>query len=568
MTARLLTGFAVVIVLLIVVVILGFSNLRSLDQQIGSLAKNRLPQVMAAGLWEASVLRMAGHMQAAVVLLETSEVNAELKAIKASENEQTALYGQMEGLVGAGQGKTLLGGVNQAHKSFLEAEAEFVRLIETGRTGEAKIMLLAKARPAQSAYLDEISKLRMAVSREAQAMSDQSAAAYRRAIAIYVLASLVCVAAAIMVATRIARGLRRQLGGEPVYASSVVTRVANGDLTMDIELARGDDKSLLFAMQSMIANLRAMVGETAKGAQLVADTSSQIAQGNLDLSQRTEEQASTLQDTASSMEQLTSIVAQNAQNARQANELAATASETAHKGSEVVDDVVNTMDQILDSSKKIADIIGVIDGVAFQTNILALNAAVEAARAGEQGRGFAVVAAEVRNLAQRTTLAAKEIKALIDDSAQKVQAGASRVDAAGHTMVGVVVSVQKVSELIAEIAAASQEQSSRIGQVSTAIMQMDRVVQQNAALVEEATAATGSMNEQAESLLEIVSRFRLDHAAIPANKEMLGGRRKAPFSGFVGQPDANLSSSRLAAVPRLEPAKAGRALSYPAVGGA
>jgi methyl-accepting chemotaxis protein len=279
---------------------------------------------------------------------------------------------------------------------------------------------------------------------------------------------------------------------------------------VEVRIAEGDRRSLLYATREMISNLRNMVGEATKGARSVADTSAQIAQGNLDLSQRTEEQASTLQDAAHSMEELTSTVSQNAQNAREASKLAAQASDTARQGGQAVDEVVTTMDEILDSSKKISDIIGVIDGIAFQTNILALNAAVEAARAGDQGRGFAVVAAEVRNLAHRTTAAAKEIKGLISDSTQKVQAGSSRVDAAGHTMVGIVLSVQKVTELIQEIAAASGEQSSRISQVSTAVMQMDRVVQQNAALVEEATAATESMKEQASSLLDMVSRFRLD----------------------------------------------------------
>ena len=268
-------------------------------------------------------------------------------------------------------------------------------------------------------------------------------------------------------------------------------------------------------MREMIINLRAMVGETARGAQSVADTSAQIAQGNLDLSQRTEEQASTLEEAASSMEELTSTVVQNAQSARQASELATGASDTARKGGEVVDGVVNTMDEILDASKKIADIIGVIDGIAFQTNILALNAAVEAARAGEQGRGFAVVAAEVRNLAHRTGVAAKEIKALIADSAQKVEAGSAQVDAAGHAMVGVVLSVKKVSDHIAQIAAASQDQSSKIKQVSTAVKQMDTVVQQNASLVEEAAAATESMKDQAGALLELVSRFRLQDTDQP-----------------------------------------------------
>jgi methyl-accepting chemotaxis protein len=296
-------------------------------------------------------------------------------------------------------------------------------------------------------------------------------------------------------------------------ATHVIGRVSEGDLTARVGItAHGETQKMLQGLEGMTADLRGLVSEVARSARSVADTSSQIAQGNLDLSQRTEEQATTLEETASSMEELTSTVSHNADNARQASKLAAEASETARKGGEVVDDVVRTMDDILDASRRIGDIIGVIDGIAFQTNILALNAAVEAARAGEQGRGFAVVAAEVRNLAHRTTAAAKEIKVLISDSEHKVQAGSSKVDAAGHTMVGVVLSVQKVSGLIAEIAAASQEQSAGIGQVNTAVSQMERVVQQNASLVEEAAAATESLKEQAAGLLRLVSRFKLGDA--------------------------------------------------------
>ncbi|HYD77013.1 methyl-accepting chemotaxis protein [Ramlibacter sp.] len=306
------------------------------------------------------------------------------------------------------------------------------------------------------------------------------------------------------VRVEVRRSILRSIRG----AAEVIERVAKGDLDADVEVSsHGETQKMLSGLQEMVVGLRKLVGEVTRSAGAVADTSSQIAQGNLDLSQRTEEQASTLEETASSMEELTSTVANNAENARQASKLAAEAADTARKGGEAVDDVVRTMDDILDASRRIGDIIGVIDGIAFQTNILALNAAVEAARAGEQGRGFAVVAAEVRNLAHRTTAAAKEIKGLIADSEQKVQAGSTRVDAAGHTMVGVVMSVQKVSGLIAEIAAASQEQSAGIGQVNDAVAQMERVVQQNASLVEEAAAATESLKDQADALLALVSRF-------------------------------------------------------------
>jgi methyl-accepting chemotaxis protein len=293
-------------------------------------------------------------------------------------------------------------------------------------------------------------------------------------------------------------------------AASIATQVADGDLTVQLEAWEVSETGhLLQALAHMTDSLRSLLVDVSAGTHAVSDTSAQIAQGNLDLSQRTEQQASTLEQTASSMEELTATVGQNAQSAREASQLAVSASEVAHKGGHAVDQVLLTMDEILDASKKIGDITGVIDSIAFQTNILALNAAVEAARAGDQGRGFAVVAAEVRSLAQRSAAAAKEIRTLIADTAQKVQAGSSLADGAGHTMVEVVSSVKKVSDLIAEIAAASQEQSSGIAQVNAALAHMDQVVRQNASLAEEATGATESMKQQADWLLRLVSRFKL-----------------------------------------------------------
>jgi methyl-accepting chemotaxis protein len=302
-------------------------------------------------------------------------------------------------------------------------------------------------------------------------------------------------------------------------AARIAAKVAAGDLTVRVRTGGTDEAAqLMRALGDMTDNLRSILGQVVQGAHTVANTSARIVNGNLDLSQRTEEQATTLEETASSMEQLTGTVAQNADHARKASQLALDASAVARRGGEAVDQVVHTMDEISDASRRIADIIGVIDGIAFQTNILALNAAVEAARAGEQGRGFAVVAAEVRSLAQRSASAAREIKALIVASAEKVNAGGALVDTAGHTMVEVVLSVEKVSALIAEIAQASQEQSAGIGQVNTAISQMDRVVERNAALVEEATQATEEMNAQAAALLAMARRFRLEEGT-PAASE-------------------------------------------------
>jgi methyl-accepting chemotaxis protein len=352
-----------------------------------------------------------------------------------------------------------------------------------------------------------ISDMQKFAEQESDRATEQTTAESKRVISYLSAFLLLAIVTGIIGSVLISRSISVPID----IAVAAAQRVADGDLTVTVQTAGNNETGLLLqALSRMTQNLRALVGEVAGGAHIVSDTSAQIAQGNVDLSQRTEEQASTLEETASSLEELTSTVTQNAHNARQASQLAAGASDVARKGGQVVGQVVSTMSDIAESSRKISDIISVIDGIAFQTNILALNAAVEAARAGEQGRGFAVVAAEVRNLAQRSASAAKEIKTLIGDSVDKVDAGTKLVDAAGKTMDEIVGSVKQVTDLISEIAAASQEQSAGIEQVNTAITQMDQVVQQNASLVEEATAATESMKEQAGSLLQRVSRFRLD----------------------------------------------------------
>ncbi|NHZ90528.1 HAMP domain-containing protein [Massilia sp. CCM 8733] len=320
---------------------------------------------------------------------------------------------------------------------------------------------------------------------------------------------------AAVIAVWLARNITVPLGRAVAFAQ----QVAEGDLSARVEADSKDEiGELLAALKSMNSSLARIVGEVRTGTDTIATASAEISSGNFDLSSRTEQQAGSLEETASSMEELTATVKQNADNARQANQLATEASEVAVRGGAAVSQVVDTMGAINDSAKKIVDIIGVIDGIAFQTNILALNAAVEAARAGEQGRGFAVVASEVRNLAQRSAGAAKEIKALIDNSVEKVELGTRLVDQAGVTMGEVVGSVRRVNEIISEIANASDEQSAGIEQVNAAITQMDEATQQNAALVEQAAAASASMQEQAAQLAEVVSVFKLDGAAALARK--------------------------------------------------
>jgi len=316
---------------------------------------------------------------------------------------------------------------------------------------------------------------------------------------------------ALLIASALGFFLTRSITRPLEEAVSIAETVSSGDLTQNIAIhSRDEVGKLLKALKAMNGSLANIVSEVRNSTESISTASREITQGNIDLSQRTEEQASSLEETASSMEELTSTVRQNAENANQANQLASNASDVAVKGGQVVGDVVETMASISTSSKKIVDIISVIEGIAFQTNILALNAAVEAARAGEQGRGFAVVAGEVRNLAQRSAAAAKEIKGLIDDSVDKVDAGSKQVDQAGETMTEIVQAVKRVTDIMSEISAASNEQSAGIEQVNQAITQMDEVTQQNAALVEEAAAAAEAMQGQAEVLMGTVSVFKVE----------------------------------------------------------
>ena len=338
---------------------------------------------------------------------------------------------------------------------------------------------------------------------------DDINAAFRARLVGYLLTILAIGSISSLVLFLIIRNVQRSLGGEPGYAAAVAETIADGDLTHDVDVRDGDRSSMVFAMQRMQHRLAETMQRIHGGTETIKDAAQQIAAGNLDLSSRTEEQAASLGETAASMEQLTATVKQNADNARQANQMAADTSRIAGEGGEAVQQVVATMQNIAASSTRVVDIISVIEGIAFQTNILALNAAVEAARAGEQGRGFAVVAGEVRNLARRSSEAAKEIKALIEESVGSVEDGKTLVESAGSKMQSLVHSVKRVTDIISEISAASEEQSRGIEQVNVAIAQMDQTTQQNAAMVEQAAGAAQSMQEQAKLLADVVSTFRV-----------------------------------------------------------
>jgi len=433
--------------------------------------------------------------------------------------------------------------IDKAQGAFEQLVREVIRRVNGGSPAEARQMIDEVGR-AKAKAEREIAEFEATVGKITEANVKAAQEGTRARIA--VMASLVALAllAVVALGVFITRGLLRQLR----QANEAANAVAEGDLARTVR-AEGTDEvaTLLQAMAKMQANLAGVVAGVRANAESVASASAQISQGNHDLSQRTEEQASALQQTAATMEELGTTVRQNADNAQQANQLAQAASGVAVKGGEVVSQVVETMKGISDSSRRIADIIGTIDGIAFQTNILALNAAVEAARAGEQGRGFAVVAGEVRTLAQRSAEAAREIKSLIGASVERVEQGSALVDQAGRTMDEVVASIRRVSDIVGEISAASVEQSSGVGQVGDAVSQMDQATQQNAALVEESAAAAESLKAQAGGLVQAVSVFKLAPGAqAPAASVAMAAA--APRPGWGG--DERRSAGRAKNVTR------------------
>jgi methyl-accepting chemotaxis protein len=388
-----------------------------------------------------------------------------------------------------------------------QAQDKVLALLKTS-AADAVQMLNTEETPAWRKLRGELLQLGKASQALSTQTHEQVNAEADRARALAIGLALLALSAAVVLGLVVQRTLKREIGGDPAMARSALRRIADGDLSGATPPAQDPD-SLMGALAAMQTSMRTLVGQVQQSSGGIDVASGEIASGNQDLSARTEQAASNLQETAASMEQLTSTVRQSADAARQANQLAASAAQIAVRGGEVVGQVVTTMDEINHSSKKISDIIGVIDGIAFQTNILALNAAVEAARAGEQGRGFAVVAGEVRNLAQRSAQAAKEIKGLIGASVDKVETGSRLVADAGQTMSEIVGSVQRVSDIIGEITAAAGEQSDGIGQVNVAVTQLDQMTQQNAALVEESAAAAESLKDQARRLAGVVQLFRL-----------------------------------------------------------
>ncbi len=440
-------------------------------------------------------------------------------AISANRGKANEIFQQLEAGVHSDKGRTLLAAARAAREPWRAKLDVAVEAIGKGDYSPATMAAFLNAgRHEAEAAVQALAALRDYQVELAQEAARQADSRYRSAILIFALTAVL----GGIPGTLLTVLLMRRMKSGFAQADQAATSIADGNLSQRIAQDGGDEIGrLLQQMEHMRANLQRVISQVQQGSGAIASAAGQVAAGTLDLSNRTEQQAGSLEQTASASEQLASTVQHNAENARQANELAGAASQVASRGGAVMTQVVQTMDGINTSSRKIADIISVIDGIAFQTNILALNAAVEAARAGEQGRGFAVVAGEVRALAQRSAEAAKEIKGLIDDSVAKVGVGSEQVAQAGTTMQEIVQGIQRVADIVAEIASASREQSAGIAQINSAVTQLDSVTQQNAALVEQTSAASGSLQEQARQLAELADSFRLEEGSAPGSGGLL-----------------------------------------------
>lgn len=508
--ARLLTGFSAILLLLS---LLGGFSLYQIYQQnnhVAQLRDNWLPSVRSS-------LQMAVQL-AELRLTEVRLVNAqndgELKQARESidsiMSEYLSATKNYEALISEPGEKIAYADIQRLIPQYTDTQKQLIDLVTAGRHDDALTLLNGPSRTMRNAMKKDIQDI-VAINEDGATREGASAAqGYSRTVYFVIIAIAVALIFGLGIALTIARSFAKQLGGEPADVADLASNIAGGNLAVQVKLKQGDATSLLHSLGTMKDRLTTIVGGIQRSSESISVAAGQIAQGNTDLSQRTEEQAASLEETAASMEELTATVRQNTENAKQANSLAEKASHVAVRGGAAVANVVETMEGISHSSHQVANIISVIEGISFQTNILALNAAVEAARAGEQGRGFAVVAGEVRTLAQRSATAAKEIKGLISDSVARVSVGTKQVADAGATMAEVVNAVKQVTDIMAEIAAASSEQSNGIEQVNIAVSQMDDVTQQNAALVEEASAATQAMAAQAVSLREAVGFFKVD----------------------------------------------------------
>jgi methyl-accepting chemotaxis protein len=517
---RLAMAFSLVLILLASTVAIGISKASKLNDGTEALVHSNWVQ---ANLANDALDNARGSIARIFEVVAQTDPALAAKAkerLLANTNNFNDALTKLEPLVHSEASKAILEKVKQTRTRYVESYGKVIAAINAGDHDGASKLAYGETYDALHAFADDLREMVAIQKKHFEDDGEQSVKTYLDGRSQMIEVGIVAMLVGMGLAFWITRSITRPIN----QAVKIAETVASGDLTSEIVVESKDETGqLISALKDMNDSLVKIVGEVRVSTETITTATGEIATGNMDLSARTETQASSLEETASSMEEITSTVRQNADNVTQANKLVQTASEVAIRGGAVVSQVVQTMGSINESSAKIVDIISVIDGIAFQTNILALNAAVEAARAGEQGRGFAVVAAEVRNLAQRSASAAKEIKVLIDNSVEKVDAGSKLVDQAGNTMNEVVDSIRHVTDIMSEITAAGQEQSQGIDQVNQAVIAMDNVTQQNAALVEEAAAAAGALQEQAVNLAELVSVFKLDNARSIAS----GARPKA-----------------------------------------
>ncbi|CAN0622458.1 Methyl-accepting chemotaxis protein I [Burkholderia multivorans] len=505
-STRLALGFGILSLLIALVGGISMVRINAVSGAFDTVVNDRYVKIAALNDIKGGLNQQARSLRNTLIMNNPADVRSELALLESAGKGVDERWATLKSTLHDEEAKALLAKAMQARAEYESTYGKFTALISGGQADEARHVLLDEIRPRQLAYFASVDDL---IGRQ-KALMDASASQAFDAVDSMKVILPVCSAAAIVIAILMGAWIIRAITGPLGQAVAISRSVAAGDLSIQFDAAGTNETAqLLRALKDMQTALSKVVTTVRQNAESVATASAQIAQGNQDLSQRTEEQAASLEETAASMEELTGTVRQNAENAKQASSLATTASGIAQQGGEMAGRVVETMQGISASSSKMAEIIAVIEGIAFQTNILALNAAVEAARAGEQGRGFAVVAGEVRTLAQRSATAAREIKGLITESVGRVDLGAKLVDEAGRTIHEVVHAVQRVTDIMNEIAAASEEQRTGIEQVNTAVAQMDQVTQQNAALVEEASAAAQSMVQQAQTLRATVAVFKV-----------------------------------------------------------